>query len=268
MPVRLEMLLYGPKPPTPFAHSSGLRAIVYGAIQRADTKIASWLHEVNQPKPFTIGPILSHQDQPDYHTVEITATVDDIGAVLLAGLPQAGEAFRLGPDTYISEDLRITRRRTYYELLEQPPEGPSVTVRLHTPTAHHAPGPVRKTIIVPDPRLYLGSWYGRWNLSAEEEIPEDAFEGLAAATVVSAFRGTSRAVQLDRKRLFIGFTGVVQFTVLDDGGPYEEFVRILWQLARFAEFCGTGIETMRGMGRTRLLPRFPTAYGAEEDNPE
>jgi len=52
--------------------------------------------------------------------------------------------------------------------------------------------------------------------------------------------------------MFIGFQGSVRFQVLKPDTLDTDAMRALWALARLASYSGTGVETMRGMGQTRL----------------
>lgn len=265
MPVRLSLTLRGPAPDGPHAHASGLRALVYASIARGDPALAQWLHTANQPKPLTVGPLRTADDNPELHSVLLTSTADPFSDALLHGLPEEGSEIRLGPQTYTVAERRLICRVSFGSIVQDLPDSPAVTIRLLTPTAHHAPGTLRRTILTPQPRLYLGSWLARWNLSCDLLIPETLLSAAEEYIVVSGFRGGTVAVPLDARRTFIGYIGTVQFTVLGNAPEARQLRETLWALARFAEFCGTGVETMRGMGQTRLVrrpdPDTPTRHG-------
>jgi CRISPR-associated endoribonuclease Cas6 len=246
------MILEGPAPPGPHRHADGLRAVVLSAIGRSDPELGRWLHDANQPKPLAIGPLETVPDDPGILAVEVSVTADPVIEPLLTGLPRTGAPIVLGRCRYTLRDARVVRAATFDEMCAEPPPGHSIRIRLLTPTAHHQPGTLRRSIVVPDPRLYLGSWLGRWNLFANMPFDAEFLEAAAESVVVSAFEGRTRAAPLDGRRVFLGFVGMVEFRALDGGRPAAPIAAAMWALARFAEFGGTGIETMRGMGQTRI----------------
>lgn len=253
MPARIQLILEGPKPPGPHRHADGLRAVVLAAIGRSDPDLGKWLHDANQPKPIAIGPLEPVHDAPSLLAVTVAVTADPAVDPLVMGLPRPGAGITLGAARYVLRESSIVASVGYTEMCAEPPPGHSIRIRLLTPTAHHQPGPVRRSAVVPDPRLYLGSWLGRWNLFSDVPFDAQFLEAAAESVVVSAFEGGTRAARLDGRRVFLGFVGSVEFTVLDGGRPAAPISAVMWALARFAEFGGTGVETMRGMGQTRII---------------
>lgn len=255
MPLRVRVTLQGPKPSSPHAHADGLRAIVLSAVTRSNPALGDWLHNANQPKPLAVGPLLTHDETDGIHSVEISCTADDLCHLLVASLPSPGSTLRLGTCRYEVRDLRPVAQVTFEELYWAPPPGRVIGVHLLTPTAHHAAGERRRAVVVPDSQLYFGSWLGRWNLSSTIRFGETTLDALREFLVISAFQGGTSAIQLSGKRLFIGFRGTVEFTLLRASHAADAVLEAAWALARFAEFCSTGVETMRGMGWTRLARR-------------
>lgn len=261
MPARVRLTLKGPKPASPHAHADGLRAVALGAVTRANPDLGDWIHNVNQPKPLSVGPLVGSREAPDTQYVEIGCASDELYPLLVTGLPAVGTSVRLGHDYYVVQDVRMVASASFEELYFAEPPGRVITVRLVTPTAHHAAGSGRRAIVAPDASLYFGSWLGRWSLCSGIALPDGAHSRLTECMVISAFQGGTSAVRLREGRVFVGFCGVVEFTYLprcDSGG---EALRAAWALARLAEYCGTGVETMRGMGWTRL-ERRRTAVGS------
>lgn len=263
MPARIRLELFGPAPSSPFRHADGMRALALAAIRRSLPDLATFIHEANQPNPLTIGPLLTSAKDRGKHTIEIACLADEVLQPLLKGLPRAGGRIKLGRMTYDVRQVSVGAEVSFDDLAAHP-EGRTIGLRLLTPTAHHAPGAVRRSLVVPDPALYVGSWYRRWNLYAPSPFSEALMESVAQQVVIRAFAGGTSAVRLDRVRTFIGFTGRVEFTVLDGPADTGELCAALWSLARFAEYCGTGVDTMRGMGQTRLIPLSDTAPQEEQ----
>ncbi|HSV72143.1 MAG TPA: CRISPR system precrRNA processing endoribonuclease RAMP protein Cas6 [Chthonomonadales bacterium] len=254
MPAILALTLEGRAPPNPFRHADGLRALVLASVARADRALATAIHDANQPKPYAMGPLEAAPGPPGRLRCEIGCAADWAAEAIMAGLPPKGARIDLGRDEFRFEGAQAVRRASYAEMLDAGPEGHTIHLRLTTPTAHHASGPTRRTIVVPDPTLYAGSWLRRWNLFAGTPFSAALLEAVAERVVVGAFSGGTHAVALDRRRVFLGFVGHAHLVILPTGndGP-DPLPSALWALARLAEYCGTGVDTMRGMGRTRIL---------------
>ncbi|NLH98664.1 MAG: CRISPR system precrRNA processing endoribonuclease RAMP protein Cas6 [Chthonomonadales bacterium] len=253
MPARVRLVLDGPKPAGPHRHADGLRAVVLAAIGRSDPALGRWLHDANQPKPIAVGPLEPGGNSGGSWAVEISVTADEVLQPLLDGLPRLRCPITLGRDRYALRDARIVAASTFAGLSADLPTEPAIRLRLLTPTAHHQPGTVRRSIVVPDPRLYVGSWFGRWNLFADTRLDDALLSAVEEAVVISAFVGGTRAARLDGKRVFIGFVGDVELRIIEADRTVAPLAAALWSLARFAEYCGTGVETMRGMGQTRII---------------
>lgn len=255
MPARIRLTLLGPAT-GPHRHADGLRAVALAAIRRAMPSLAAAIHDANQPNPLTVGPLLRSADDPQVHTVELGCIADAVVEPLLHGLPRPGRRVLLGRTPYDVGGVDLCAKAAFEDLASSP-AGAAIPVRLLTPTAHHAPGAVRRSVVVPDPALYFGSWFRRWNLYGPAPFAESLLDAVAAQMAIRCFEGGTRAVRLDRQRVFIGFAGRVEFAVLDGPTPPDQIAAAAWALARLAEYCGTGVETMRGMGQTRLESRAP-----------
>lgn len=264
MPARIRLTLTGPAPPSPHRHANGLRGLVLGAIGRAMPALAAAIHNANQPNPLTVSPMVTDPDDPGTHTVEIGCVADEVVDPLMRGLRRIGPALALGRTPYELSRVEISRRIAFDELASSP-NGRTIRLRLLTPTAHHAPGLVRRSVVVPDPVLYFGSWLRRWNLYAPEPFAEMLMDAVATQIGIRGFQGGTQMLTLDRGRVFIGFTGTVEFAILDGPIDVTELAAAAWALARLAEYCGTGVETMRGMGQTRLVraPRVGEEHADE-----
>jgi CRISPR-associated endoribonuclease Cas6 len=252
MPARIRLILAGPPPSGPHRHADGLRAIVLGAVRRALPDLAAWLHDANMPKPIAIGPMEPVSGHDALFSVEIRCVADEIVGPLVRGLPAYGDRIVLGRIAYDIKDAELLSAATPEELAADPPHDGALPIQLLTPTAHHAPGSFRKSIVTPDPVLYVGSWKSRWNLYCAPAFSDDLLAAVAERVAIRAFSGCTRAVRLDKNRIFIGFVGWAEFIALGDDAIARDLTAAIWTLARFAEYCGTGVEVMRGMGHTRI----------------
>jgi len=273
MPGKVRVYLRGEAPASPFQHMSGLRALALGWIGRARPEQSAALHEVNRPKPYALSPLWEEGAGPEDPAVGSRAAratgggrwwfevslLDDRLALRLAEAAGAEREVRLGPQGFEVTSVVVREVVSWEELLPASvPQRPRYTVRLITPTAHHAAGPHRKAVVVPSAETYFASWWNRWNLCATqwECAPFALEEGVLAAAaeqvVIAGFSGGTQLVRnLDPNRHFLGFVGEVVFEVLKPGTLTHGVRASLEALVRLACYAGTGVETMRGMGQTR-----------------
>ena len=256
MPVRLQFPLEGPPPLTPFQHATGLRALVLSWIKAVDPALSAAVHDDPGPKPYSISPLWETDSGPVF---ELSLLSEPLTQAVLAGMeatgigPSGGD-IRLGSQAYRVYPPRPAQTAGWESLGRVPTEREHLLeLRLLTPTAHHATGPFRKSIVLPQPELYFGSWMGRWNKFAPHPLPETLLQLVLERVAVGACAGQTYAVQIDRQRTFNGFQGVVRFQVLRPQDVSREELSALWSLARLGSFSGTGVETMRGMGQTEVM---------------
>jgi len=256
MPKRLRFYLEGEAPKSPFQHSTGLRATIFRWLAESDSCLAKLLHDANQVKPLSITPLWSASRLPDGPYFEVSILADLPEHLLTGSLERGGTWVTLGRATY-----KLVRWETVasasWESLLRVSNVPCAEFdfQMLTPTAHHREGCLRKSIVLPSPELYFGSWLNRWNLCSPVPMPDELLSVVDDRMVVSAFAGCTKCVPQDRGRVFIGFVGAVRFALLSPHSVPPEFRRMLLALARFATFCGTGVDTMRGMGQTLFLER-------------
>jgi len=251
MPIRLSIPLHGRPPEHSFQHITGLRAVVLGWLNAANPALAEELHKMEGPKPYTISPVWARDGDRGF---DICLLDHRLLTPLVTGFGASGPEIRLGNQWFQAGRPVVQQEQSWEEMPAPPPDNAHrLEIRLATPTAHHAPGPFRKSIVLPSPELYFGSWFGRWNRFSPWIMDEAVLDLVAERVVVSACEGRTCAVQMDPSRTFIGFQGVVLFQALKPKTLAPGELAALWALARLAPFCGTGVETMRGMGQTELL---------------
>jgi len=197
-------------------------------------------------KPFTIWPL--HPDPKAPGTGWLLRA-----AWLRAGLPQSVLAacgqLRLGPVAYtVTEAAHLPAAHA------QLAAGPTYdTVRLEfcSPTYFSQNG---TDVVLPDPRLILGSWRRRWNASLPEghalTVDDDLWPEIHHAVRLTAFDLRTERMDSGRGHKRAGFTGTATLRLAPaaPAGVQAAFST----LARFAEFSGTGAQTTHGFGATIL----------------
>jgi CRISPR-associated endoribonuclease Cas6 len=251
MPIKLRIYLEGDPPAHPFQHMAGLRKLVLDWLALAGgAALATTVHDANQPNPYAISPIWFEEGRLWF---EVGALPDQLGPAIQEGAARYGRDLRLGPQRFRVVDLEISEQVSWEQLLESSCGASGLSVQLVTPTAHHAPGPYRKAVVLPAPETYFGSWFNRWNLCCPVPFPESLIETVREQVAIGACRGQTKMVQIDDVRRFIGFVGEVTFRVLKPELMPPEQKAALAALVRFSNYCGTGVETTRGMGQTRAI---------------
>ncbi len=197
-------------------------------------------------KAFTVWPLAPVREEPQTGWLLRTAW-------LRARLPQAVLAaygkLRLGHVTCTVTDVAY-RPATHAELASGPPLEAARFTFL-SPTYFSQNG---TDVVVPDPRLIVGSWRRRWNASLPEGDPlgidDDAWREINRAIRLAAFDLRTERMDSGRGHDRPGFIGSASLP-LDKDAPIA--VRSgFGALARFAEFCGTGAQTTHGFGATTM----------------
>jgi CRISPR-associated endoribonuclease Cas6 len=254
VPQKIRFHLEGPAPVDPFRHAKGLRALALHWIESVDPARSAAIHADHGLKPYALSPLSPAREDGRHSWFEISVLDDGLAPLFVEGARLAGPVVRLGPSQYALSGWEASLAAAWESLLAAPGQGVREwDFRLLTPTAHHAPGPYRKSLVLPSPESYYGSWLHRWNRYSPLGIDTSLLDLVEARVAVSACAGGTQAVRLDSGRVAIGFTGNVRFALLEPETVSLEVRLALTCLARFATFCGTGVDTMRGLGQTVYL---------------
>ncbi|MGH3403011.1 MAG: CRISPR system precrRNA processing endoribonuclease RAMP protein Cas6 [Streptosporangiaceae bacterium] len=148
-----------------------------------------------------------------------------------------------------------TQRRVTHARLAAGPALSAVRVTFASPTYFSQNG---TDVVLPDPRLIVGSWRRRWNSSLPGEdslaVDDEAWRDLHRAVRLAAFDLRTQSRDTGHSRNRAGFTGSATLR-LGRNAPSSASA-LLGALARFAEYCGTGAQTTHGFGATTVAPRL------------
>jgi hypothetical protein len=201
---------------------------------------------LGQDKPFTVWPLSpAPGGAPDEWTWR--------AAWLPDGLPPesalAADHLRVGHVACVVTET--TQRRVTHAQLAARPSLESTAVMFGSPTYFSQNG---TDVLLPDPRLIVGSWRRRWNASLPDGDPltvgDDAWQGTHRALQLAAFDLRTERRDSGRGHDRTGFTGSVTLR-LSRGAPVAASA-VLGKLACFAEYCGTGAQTTHGFGATMM----------------
>jgi hypothetical protein len=202
-------------------------------------------------KPFAVWPL------------QATADGREKGLVLRASWLAVGQApsavvapgeLRLGHVRCVVAEA--THRSVTHAQLAASPAADRARLTFHSPTYFSQNG---SEVVLPDPRLILGSWRRQWNAWAPDDdtlkIDDDAWRELHRAVRITEFELRTNGRDTGRGRDRLGFTGTAALCLSREVTPAAR--ARFCALARFAEFCGTGAQTTHGFGATTaaLAPR-------------
>ena len=234
-------------------HAVGLRALFYRWISAASPEIGQALHEIPGRKPFSIHSFIDSSD-PVRAVVEISLLDDRLIATLLEGVALCGNTVKLGSHELFLEHPPLVAESVSWAMLVDPAGHPvrRWSLRFVTPTAFHRAGQrARRPEYRPLPQLAIQGWLDSWNRFAPSPLPGDFADAVAPYVSLCIHRGVTEQRNLDRRRCFIGFVGDITYACGDQVSDPD--VMMLDCLVRYSRWCGTGVDTVRGMGVTRRL---------------
>lgn len=108
---------------------------------------------------------------------------------------------------------------------------------------------------LPDPALVFRYYLGAWDTFAPRDLWANfnLLDGIKFHIAITDHRLETRRVRPTDRRSRVGCVGWVNYTAMAWRKLGPEFLGTLHTLARFAEFCGTGELTTRGLGQTRYM---------------
>jgi CRISPR-associated endoribonuclease Cas6 len=202
-----------------------------------------------QDKPFAVWPLRSDSGSRDQVWTFCAAW-------LPGGPPPAGTIapaqVRLG--SVACQVAEITHRSVPRAALTAGPPHATAQLAFCSPTYFSQNG---ADVVLPDPRLIVGSWRRRWNASLPDgdalAISDDAWRETFRAVRLTSFDLRTQRMDSGRGHERAGFTGTATLRLGKDVPATARAV--FGALVRFAEFCGTGAQTTHGFGATRVSLR-------------
>jgi len=234
-------------------------------VASADPARAEALHASRARKPFTVSAVFSEQRpglvQPEVRAGEgywlrFTAIEDELVRLLLDRvlpcLPetvQLGAAsFRLGTPITDPQAHPWARLTTAGEMVEHWFGGRRATrtFNLHfaSPTAVRR---IRRNVVVPLPEAIFGGYLRAWNAYCAPVFDRDLLDLVGADVAITRYELRTTVVRLGQARE-IGCVGRCGYTIFRREPAAWKVINLL---SDFAQFCGTGYATTRGLGQTR-----------------
>lgn len=252
----------------PMTLGNALYTVLLRLIGDQDAALATWLHDLNGPKPLTTsllnGPITVRDKRvwvsPEQtYWVRATSFEPQLTAALMAIQAQPPRTMRLHQAPFAVEAVschpddhpwaaQVTYDDLYRATLQTGARGrPQVTLEFSSPTAFRSQG---RTHVFPLPHLVFGSLMTRWNAYAHLPLDPDFLGTLDAYIDIDRYRLNTQMQDFGRYQLQIGFVGPCAYGARK-GAP-DDVVWGMRLLTQFAFFAGVGYRTTMGMGQVRV----------------
>lgn len=240
-------------------------AFILQHIAAQNPALAAALHDESAPKPFTVSTLMGKKPLSTQQTyaLRLTALNAELTALLLRLIEPGGA---LAPGARCELDfLTFTiltaatqpgqhpwaAQSSYAVLWQQRLLGQTpqriLTFQLSSPLVFHSQGRFNP---LPQPDLFFGSLFERWNGFAPVSLPAEFRRYAAECLAVGKFRLTSRAVPLSEQIMRFGAIGDFACVTLN----YDRYwMSLACALADFALFSGAGAGTTMGLGQCRRI---------------
>jgi CRISPR-associated endoribonuclease Cas6 len=226
-----------------------LHGLLFGWLHGRAPALAAAAHDA-PVRPFALSP-LRHGERTA--TLRVTALDDSLTAPLrerLAELRGADVPLALGGREWrlLPAEPEDEREETCDQIGDAIDPTAPLEMEFTSPTAFARH---RTLYPLPDPALMIASWRRRWNAFAPTPVAEDRVALAEALVTFRRHRLRTETITIEG-RAMIGFVGEVALRLPDRLRVAEDVLRDLGTLARYAEYCGTGVRTAMGMGQTRV----------------
>jgi CRISPR-associated endoribonuclease Cas6 len=230
-------------------------------IEKDDRTLSAYLHDGQSEKPFTLSHLegklesQSHQillRSGNTYSFTITALYPPLCQWLAKWLETLPSTIALQNAILPLSLVNISLPpQTYKQLFDaEIPSDRNISLRFITPTGfrskgHHLPLPI--------PRNIFQSYLRRWkDFSGYSGNGDEFLAWIEEVVFVSRHEIKSSRATVGKQGTVTGFTGVVEFGVDRKAENHPDYERLLYALARFAPYCGTGHKTTFGLGQTRF----------------
>lgn len=224
-----------------------LNALFYHWLDAAEPSLARFVHEMAEPKPFTVSPLWKNEDGT--YRFRMTLLEDQYAPYISRGMERE-RTVRVGNEILELGDLRV-EDCSYAQLAEGARAQTDVTLEFLSPTSFRVN---ELDDPLPFPRRVFQSYLTKWNSFSGMAIePFGAFLEWVEMNVAVARMDLKTDVLRFERHVQIGGMGTIQYRVAKRAFGDDQLVRGLNMLATYAPFCGTGRKTTQGMGQTRRV---------------
>ena len=225
-----------------------LHALFHRWLDAAEPRLARFVHEQADPKPFTLSPL--REDGDGRYHFRLTLLEEEYWGYVSEGMKRE-RTVRVGDEILALDGQLQAEQRAYAEIAAAQSTDTEIVLRFDSPTSFKSREMLNP---LPDARSVFQSHLVRWNAFASEPLePQEVFlDWVMNHVAVSKFDLRTEVLGFGR-HLQIGCVGEAHYRVAERMDGDAELVCWLNRLADYAYFCGTGHKTTQGMGQTRRL---------------
>jgi CRISPR-associated endoribonuclease Cas6 len=224
-----------------------LNALLYHWLDAAEPSLAKFVHDMAEPKPFTVSPLWKQEDGT--YRFRMTLLEDQYAPYISRGMEKE-KTVRVGSEILEIGDLRL-EHCTYAQLAGGANAQTEVTLEFLSPMSFRVND---MDDPLPFPRRVFQSYLTKWNaFSGFPFEPFGTFLEWVEQSVAVARMDLKTDVLRFERHVQIGSVGTIQYRVAKRVVGDEQLMRGLNMLAGYAPFCGTGRKTTQGMGQTRRI---------------
>lgn len=223
-----------------------LNALFYHWLDAADSALAKAVHDMAEPKPFTVSPLWKQDDE--VYRFRMTLLDDQYAPYLSRGMEKE-KTVRVQNEILKLTDAPRVEHCGYTELFESADMRTDVQLEFLSPTSFRVND---MDDPLPFPRRVFQSYVTKWNaFSGMAMEPLDTFLEWVEQNVAVARLDVQTEVLRFEKHVQIGCIGQVQYRVAKRVAGDAQLIHWSNILASYAMFCGTGRKTTQGMGQTQ-----------------
>ena len=243
-------------------------ALLLRLIQAESPQLATHLHEIDGPKPFTVSNLVMGRRQAgQLHlsagqsgwlrftglSAEVSRQLQRLAAAPPATVELDGHPFQVSAATLDAAAHPWAGQISYQDLAGpyllggRPEVGRHLHLEFVSPTTFKSQG---RYLPWPQPELVFGSLLDRWQTFAPIALHPETRRFAAEAVALSRFKLRSRGSPAKQGGMQIGFIGQATFIALNRD---RYWLNVLNLLAAFAFYSGVGYQTGAGLGQTRAV---------------
>lgn len=244
-------------------YAIALHAWFLDQVRQTNPDLSAALHD-GEEKPFTISaleglamsdrssgkPATLQLDPSQTYYWRVTALSQPVAQWLKQWVKQPPQTIELRGAPLTIREWSIALPPQRYAKLSSVSDAVSVVLSFRSPTSfrrkgHHLPLPL--------PRVVFQSYLRRWNDFSGCEVESEAFlDWVDEAIVITRHQLRSHKVAAGKQGSVTGFTGAVEFSVINAAQQNPDYVKLFQALGQLAPYCGTGHKTTFGLGQTAL----------------
>ena len=241
-------------------------------VQQDDPSLATLLQEDSSVKPFTLSGLdnifpgqdevlqLEAQQTYEWRITALSAASAQWLNHWLANLP---DRILLHRATLQILAWTIVQPPTQYQTLldQEIPDDRCLGLSFFSPTSFRYQG---NYLPLPIPRSLLQGYLQCWNAFSGQSVSVAAFlQWAESAVVINRCWLDTQNVAAGKLGLVTGFLGSLELSLLQTKAASADFAKLLFSLGHLAAYCGTGDETIFGLGHT-VLGWMESLAGEEE----